>query len=595
MNITHTFIQKEEQKMRLLKYSRKRNILVEKKRSKRGITLVSLIITIIILMILAGISINLVLGENGLYTMAIQAKEDMEQAQRDEEKMFNSLYDEMENMGAPKDGIWEETEKVNTPRIEGTGLIPVKIGTDGSITEVKNPETEDWYNYEEKQWANAKSTDGSLWVWIPRFAYKITQNNGDNSQAGSIDVVFLKGTSNEAEEAGKKIVTSNTEDKESYIVHPAFRDGTSNNFANGEWDREIPGFWIAKFEAGYVGDADNPGTAVDTGIKYTTIQGTVKDGTVNTSYYYGTRTTETTMKYPTFQANRPSYNNISMSDSFILCKNLTASNSPFQLQKVDSHLIKNSEWGAVTYLSWSKYGQEGIEITVNNVTAGGGSSTIFAVTGYGGATTSAGQVQNNLDNLLTGEAQGNWASLQGYKASTTGNISGVYDMSGGAWERTAGLVSNGHTNLLTYGKALLDNTGVEYEEKDTKKVTQDTGESTKYVTIYPHDTNYDNGNGSGIVLDTANQNNFKKNTSIYGDAIRETTGSHAGTTETDWYYSSWNGDFSLFPGFYGPFTGRGGRWSDTTRAGAFAFNRYGGGSYYHTSFRAVLVPASSLW
>ena len=47
---------------------------MKKMRSKKGITLVALVVTIIVLIILAGISINLLLGENGLITKAQEAK-----------------------------------------------------------------------------------------------------------------------------------------------------------------------------------------------------------------------------------------------------------------------------------------------------------------------------------------------------------------------------------------------------------------------------------------------------------------------------------------------------------------------------------------
>ena len=49
-------------------------------KSNKGITLVSLVVTIIVLIILAGVSINLVLGENGIITRAKQEKTKAEQA-----------------------------------------------------------------------------------------------------------------------------------------------------------------------------------------------------------------------------------------------------------------------------------------------------------------------------------------------------------------------------------------------------------------------------------------------------------------------------------------------------------------------------------
>ena len=50
-----------------------------------------------------------------------------------------------------------------------------------------------WYSYgtesNSKNWANTQTQDGSMWVWIPRFAYKIDLTNK------TIDVKFLIGTS----------------------------------------------------------------------------------------------------------------------------------------------------------------------------------------------------------------------------------------------------------------------------------------------------------------------------------------------------------------------------------------------------------------
>ena len=62
-----------------------------------GITLVALIVTIIVLIILAGISINLILGDNGIITIAQKAKENTELAKVEEEKELNELYMQLEN------------------------------------------------------------------------------------------------------------------------------------------------------------------------------------------------------------------------------------------------------------------------------------------------------------------------------------------------------------------------------------------------------------------------------------------------------------------------------------------------------------------
>lgn len=57
-----------------------------------GITLVSLVVTIIILIILAGISINTLVGDNGIIIKAQEAKENTLLAQEEESKQFNQLY-----------------------------------------------------------------------------------------------------------------------------------------------------------------------------------------------------------------------------------------------------------------------------------------------------------------------------------------------------------------------------------------------------------------------------------------------------------------------------------------------------------------------
>ena len=68
-------------------------------RKEKGITLVSLVVTIIILIILAGVSINLTLGKNGIITIAKQAKENTELAKIEEETALNELYMQIESEG----------------------------------------------------------------------------------------------------------------------------------------------------------------------------------------------------------------------------------------------------------------------------------------------------------------------------------------------------------------------------------------------------------------------------------------------------------------------------------------------------------------
>ena len=69
-----------------------------------GITLVALVVTIVVLIILAGISINLILGDSGIITIAKKAKENTELAKIEEEKELNELYTQLETEENSSDG-----------------------------------------------------------------------------------------------------------------------------------------------------------------------------------------------------------------------------------------------------------------------------------------------------------------------------------------------------------------------------------------------------------------------------------------------------------------------------------------------------------
>ena len=76
---------------------------------------------------------------------------------------------------------------INTPDLQNGALTPVKWEDNGSGTYTMVETTADdpdWYSYTttDKKWANAKTSDGSLWVWIPRYAYQIADNYHTRSE-----------------------------------------------------------------------------------------------------------------------------------------------------------------------------------------------------------------------------------------------------------------------------------------------------------------------------------------------------------------------------------------------------------------------------
>ena len=198
-------------------------------------------------------------------------------------------------------------------------------------------------------------------------------------------------------------------------------------------------------------------------------------------------------------------------------------------------MMKNDEWGAVAYLSKSKYGKQNEEVWINNSSS--------YITGSAGNSASAGGNTGTTTD---------YTSTQGVKASTTGTVYGVYDMSGGAWEYVAGYVNNGHGNLTSYGSSLVNG------DAKTKNV-------------------YSKASSDN------NTNNYNANSGKYGDAVYETSANGNSSN------GSWYGDCSGFPGAGGPFFVRGGGYSDGTTAGVFYFYNSNGTSYSNSSFRPVLV------
>ena len=567
---------------------------MKKTNGQKGITLVALVITIIILLILATISIQ-ALTNTGLFKKAKEAKEKTQVAEINQAKTLNEYEDELNKYvsGVSKvDTDW--TGKVNKPKLM-TGMTAIKFNeptgdekaNEGSVIKTTDTDTA-WYDYDAKKWANAQTQDGSMWVWIPRFAYRV------NKSTQTFDVVFLEGTTDyyyengEKKEAKRQKTENETVDTTTgYTVHPAFTNESSINYVNGGWDKELTGIWVSKFEAGFA-SGNNSATVKESSVKYTQASayasgaeiGTESDTTARNFLdgEYGAKSgsdytfkngTAPSIKYPTFQGLTYSMNYINHNDAFNISKTLTESGNIYGLSSssTDSHMMKNSEWGAAVYLSQSKYGLNETNIYINNVNLNNTSKSVYAVTGCAGATEDASPVATTITELNNRTASGVyvWTQKSGTKASTTGTIYGIYDMSGGAWERTAGLVNNGNLNLSTYGQSMLD--------------ALNNGKSSKYVTSYPYDSSVDK---DGANIDTASVANWRANTRIYGDGIRET--STAGTEKTSWY-----GNFSYITAVYGPLNVRGGHYWDTDGAGLFCFSRTAGNSAYFNGFRSILV------
>ena len=515
----------------------------------KGITLIALIITIVILLILAGITIGTLTGENGLFTRAQQAKEKTIEAQKNEDETISKYMEQIDEYILDyANGKWNENQKVNSPQLM-EGMTGVYWDETGKEVEVTSTNKDNWYNYDKKEWANAKTKDGSYWVWIPRYAYQIESGCYTNT-AGKISVKFLQGTSNkdsDGKEISTKYPTVTGGKMADYVVHPSFTNGKANNYMNGEWDKELTGYWVAKYAAGYQectqtiaedGSITEP-TTNTSNIKYSDKKYTYNN--ISSNAISQNPSSLPQMSYPVFKPLTYAYNCITTGDIYTLAQEIAKAKEFYGLnsKQTDSHQMKNSEWGAVAYLTQSKYGRDEKEVTINSKNMNNSSKNIYAVTGYANSTAN--------DN----------------SASTTNNKTGIFDLSGCVWEYTAGYVSNGNTNINSYGKSYAS---VETNPEGYKTL------STKYATVYP----YDSGNLG------EQYNKLKSETYGFGDAILETSTRSGGS-------NSWNRDYSYFPYSSSPLFIRGGNYGHSSNAGAFAFNDIDGSASHTRGFRSVLV------
>ena len=222
---------------------------------------------------------------------------------------------------------------------------------------------------------------------------------------------------------------------------------------------------------------------------------------------------------------------------------------------VDSHMMKNSEWGAVAYLSNSKYGANR-EIYINNSSGYytgrsggnvGGSTAINTV-----YTDQTSTTQYNIygfytwDGFLLNYNTNTKSSTRDLTkvGSTTGNMTGVYDMSGGAWEYVMGYYSGASD---TFGATSSSNYAGFTSALDSKYWDEYT--TTNVLTAC-----------NGEIC--------------YGHGLSEVY--------------NWYGDFAYFVYANGPWSARGGLFNNGAIAGAFNSNGSNGNASYNSGFRSVL-------
>ena len=432
------------------------------------------------------------------------------------------------------------------------GIIPIVNTEDNMIKVVWNEsssswekaDSNNWYDYDFGKWANAvtvttasrskyqSATSGTaismsdietMWVYIPRYSYTIGSEDGTAyygkrgvylnsaptlSLPGEIDVKFIKKSVKDTGSAKYKV----SEGVSNWRTPDGFTFGTE----------ELSGIWIGKFET----SSSNP----------------------SATYGGGNATNLDAMIKP----NVTSWRYIQVSNIVEVGINMTKNNNRygFNNKVMDSHAMKNSEWALVSYLTQSKYGKLG------NKNYSGANKEIY---------------QNKSDAYITGCSYGSPSNtntdygcqhqynenLLGTGASTTGNVYGVYDMSGGTWETVMGNYAPGGDKYS--GMDISLNSGYTGLLQDGSTYTGKSWLEDKYYDFY----------------DSSDPLTACKGKSCTTHALNETAG---------WYDDNMNLVMSRYP-----WTVRSGYYKDNVGSGIFYFD-YGQGSIgYSVSFRLVLI------
>ena len=427
------------------------------------------------------------------------------------------------------------------------GLIPVTIESNGVVHKASLGSK--WYSYQEKQWANAvilldntqvyadgetipESNIESYFVWIPRYRYKIF--NGGNYPNQNQELLVDNKLPNKAQEIevvfeNKETSISNGSTVGSWLTHPAFTSFNTN------------GMWVGKFETGYKGSTDMASAQ----------KNVVEPGSVQ------------------IKPNVNSWRGIQVANAFYTSYDYK--------REMNSHMMKNTEWGSVAYLQHSKYGSMQ-SVRINN-------HSNF-VTGYSALKEpTCGFTSDNRDcnkSGVTEDLTQPYNTSVGYSASTTGNISGVYDMSGGAWEYVMGVMLDKQGTPMS-GRNLKSNSGFNGSfgcstcDSDTSGLTELTNGK-----IFPTDTRY-----YDVYAYAENDENFQRR--ILGDATGE-MGAFAtpkyGTISRQ--IGSWYDDEAWIVYPSGPWFERGGGMSMGIGAGVYAFKHTFGCLWEDNGFRIVL-------
>ncbi len=465
-----------------------------------------------------------------------------------------------------------DRELNGTDPVLGNKLIPIVINEEnGKVTRAS--EKEKWYDYKNQKWANAvilrdgKSDPGenqpieendieSYFVWIPRYRYQIFDEgnyNGLTTKTNKEQIINVEFESKDEE-------VQNGSKEGEWLTHPAFTSFNTN------------GIWVGKFETGYDGARNTGDAQVNPSDEATSIEAASK---------------------VIIKPNVYSWRSIQVAKAYTVGLHYE--------EELNSHLMKNSEWGAVAYLQHSKYGShEKVRINNNSNYLTGYAAVREPTTGYTGTNelcNATPEACNEYGSVSKPGEDGtyntNYFNKASVIASTTNNYSGIYDMSGGAWEHMmSGLDDNstrdGKTGKLSSGRHNIYNSGFIGKLSCPKctdngvEVNHNILEVTEGIDL-PTDEKYYDKYDYGTSNSTYNRGFLGDATKEMGPFQSIKNGTVARTVNS-WYrgesYIVWNGS---------PWIVRGGSYIFGNGSDIFSFANAHGGINEDRGFRLVLT------
>ena len=248
-------------------------------RNNKGITLIALVITIIVLLILAGVSIAMLTGDNGILTQAQNAKNRTEEAQREEENILTNYEDYINNATLDTATVGEIVTGGNKQYSKnGTAIIPEGFAIVPGLDDVSQ-------GLVISDVANDTENKGNQFVWVPveNFSEFVRHDFGDQ---GVEDSNFIN--------------TEPTEDKY-YEPTPDNTSGCTSETAEEvtKMYRSVEinhGFYIGRYEAGNDGSNNaisKKGVSVYNNIKWGNSMIDEKGGAVEKARNFDTQSGHT--------------------------------------------------------------------------------------------------------------------------------------------------------------------------------------------------------------------------------------------------------------------------------------------------------------